>query len=293
MKNPLIKKFCQYLTETRKLSSNTLEAYRIDCEKFASFLGSNGRDILSAGKSDAVSFIIEMQTKGKSDATVSRCVSSLKSLYSYLSDNKLVKSNPMVNLKLPKAEKKEIPYLTTDEIDSLLSAIGSDTALDIRDKAMLEVLYGTGIKASELLSLHVKDADTDLGYIRVWCTSNVRIVPIGKSAVKSLNCYLTNSRPMLTNGESDILFLNSSGLPMSRQGFWKIIKGYAKKAGIEKDISPASIRHSFALHLIENGADIASVSEMLGHKDITTTMKYAKQVKSGIREIYNKTHPRA
>jgi len=183
--------------------------------------------------------------------------------------------------------------LTKAEVESLLECPCISSPRGIRDKAMLEVMYATGIKVSELISLKLDDVDADLGYLKCIQTKNVRIVPIGRCAMNALKNYLTIARPLMANPETVTLFVNCNGDEMSRQGFWKIVKEYAKKSGIKQDINPHTLRHSFATHLLENGADLFSIQEMLGHKDISSTQVYAKLAHSGIREVYNKAHPRA
>ncbi len=285
--------FAQYLKETKKVSANTLQAYCRDANQFASYARAQGFDILTAGKSQVLAYVIHMQKSGKSDASLTRAVSSLRTLYTYLMMHSKVKSNPASGLKLPKQEKKAPDFLTHEEIDALLDEADASTDRAIRDKAMLEVMYASGIKVSELIALRTNDVDTDLGYLRCCRTSNIRIVPLGKSAVNALRSYLKFARPRLASEGEATLFVNCSGSAMSRQGFWKIVKEYAAKAGITKDITPRTLRNSFALHMLENGADLASIQEMLGHKDISTTQMYARLARNQIREVYNKAHPRA
>ncbi len=293
MKKLILSEFKNYLTDVKKVSASSAEAYCRDAKSFSLFLESEDSDLLCATKTQVIAFMVNMQKCGKADASVSRAVSSLRTLYAYLMQNSLTKSDPTFDIKLPRLEKKSPTILMPGEIDALLDVPDMTTPRSIRDKAMLEVMYASGIKVSELISLKLSDADTELGYLRCCHTKNIRIVPLGKSAIEALKSYLLSSRPLLAKDGEDILFVSCLGLPMSRQGFWKIIKEYAKKAGIKKDITPRTLRSSFALHLIENGADLASVQEMMGHKDISSTQSYAKLAHSRIREVYNKAHPRA
>ncbi len=293
MKKFDLSQFDSYLTKTKKVSPSSAEAYCCDVKRFLDFLDIQGTDLFSATKTQVLEFMVDMQKKGKADASVCRAVSSLRTFYSYLLQNSIVKADPTIGINLPRAEKKVPSILAPEEIDALLNVPDTTTPRAIRDKAMLEVMYASGIKVSELVSLKLSDADTDLGYLRCCHTKNIRIVPLGKSAINALKNYLSEARPMLAKNGEDSLFVNCSGLPMSRQGFWKIIKEYAKKLKLKKDITPRTLRSSFALHLIENGADLASVQEMMGHKDISSTQSYAKLAHSRIREVYNKAHPRA
>lgn len=293
MENIIISQFAQYLKETKNVSDNTLQAYCRDIRQFCTYVESMGFDLLTSGRTQVLSFMVDMQKSGKADSSILRSISSLRTLYSYLMMNSTVHTNPAANLKMPKQEKKMPDFLTKDEIDALLSIEDMNSPRSVRDKAMLEVMYASGIKVSELISLRTNDIDTDLGYIRCCRTANIRIVPLGKPAVDAVRHYLSFARPSLASDGVDSLFVNCSGSPMSRQGFWKIIKEYAAKAGIKKDITPRTLRHSFALHLLENGADLASIQEMLGHKDISSTQMYAKLAHARIREVYNSSHPRA
>lgn len=289
----MMSQFAQYLKETKKVSANTLQAYCRDAKAFASYARAEGFDILSAGKTQVLAYVIHMQKSGKSDASLMRAVSSIRTFYAYLMTSSKVKANPATGLKLPKQEKKAPDCLTTDEIDALLDIEDTSSDRATRDKAMLEVMYASGIKVSELISLRTNDVDTDLGYLRCRATSSIRVVPLGKSAVNALRTYIKYARPRLAAGGETTLFVNCSGCAMSRQGFWKIVKEYAAKAGITKDITPRTLRNSFALHMLENGADLASIQEMLGHKDISSTQMYARLARNQIREVYNKAHPRA
>lgn len=293
MENKILTQFAEYLQSSKNVSANTLQSYCRDIRQFSNYIQTQGFDLLSAGRTQVLSFMVDMQSRGRADSSVIRCISSLRTFYSFLVLKSAVKVNPAVNLKMPRQEKKAPEVLTRLEVEALLATPDMTSPRSIRDKAMLEIMYASGIKVSELISLRLNDVDTDLGYLRCCRTDNVRIVPLGKISVDALKTYLSDARPIMASDEEDTLFVNCSGVPMSRQGFWKIIKEYAAKAGIKKDITARILRHSFAIHLLENGADLASIQEMLGHKDISSTQIYTKLARTHIREVYNKAHPRA
>lgn len=226
-------------------------------------------------------------------ATVSRNIASLKAFYHYMLQVGCVAEDLSEQLKAPKIEKKVPEIMSPEEVIRLLEQPTGDTPKEIRDKAMLELLYATGIRVTELITLRISDVNMQLGFILCRDRTKERIIPFGAAARNALARYLDGTRDaMLENKASDVLFANCSGQPMSRQGFWKLIKYYAKKAGIKADITPHTLRHSFAAHLVENGADLRSVQEMLGHSDISTTQIYANMNHSHIREVYAKAHPR-
>jgi integrase/recombinase XerD len=226
-------------------------------------------------------------------ATISRNVASIKAFFHYLYKEGIVEKDVSDGLKAPKIEKKMPEILTTEEVIWLLEQPKGDTPKEIRDKAMLELLYATGIRVTELITLKVSDVNMQMGFIICRDGSKERVIPFGAAAKRAMIQYLEKARNvMLLDLHSDILFVNCSGQPMSRQGFWKLIKYYAKKAGIVTDITPHTLRHSFAAHLVENGADLRSVQEMLGHSDISTTQVYAAMTHNRIREVYAKAHPR-
>lgn len=293
MENIIVPEFCRYLKEEKNMSDNTVLSYNRDIRQFSEYISGAGCDILSAGKSHVLGFISKMQSAGRADSSLQRCVASVRALYSFLIKSGTVKINPALDIKLPRCVRKMPEILTKKEVEALLDYPDLSSPRSIRDKAMLEVMYATGIKVSELISLKVSDVDSDLGYLRCVQTKNVRIIPLGRHATQAVKNYLTVARPLMASEDAVTLFVNCTGLEMSRQGFWKIVKEYAKKAGIKKDINPHTLRHSFASHLLENGADLISIQEMLGHKDISSTQVYAKMLHSGLRDIYNKAHPRA
>ena len=286
--------FITYLHNVKKKSENTILSYNRDLTKFLNFLKANGIDSLEKVEDkDLEKYIKELNDNGFKSATISRNIASLKAFFHYLNNEGISDNKPTGKLKSPKIEKKVPEILTTDEVFSLLDQPTGDTPKEIRDKAMLELLYATGIRVSELINLDIADVNIQMGSITCKDGSKSRTIPFGKEAKTALTRYLEGGRSAIVdNKESTILFANCSGQKMSRQGFWKLIKHYAKKAGIEADITPHTLRHSFAAHLVENGADLRSVQEMLGHSDISTTQIYANMSHSHIREVYNRAHPR-
>ena len=292
--NALLCDFVYYLEKDKKVAKNTLQSYTRDIKQFSDYIESKKIEVETVNNEDIQNYVSLMQTKGKAASSVSRSLASVRALYSYLLLKGKVAQDPTHKLKTPKAEKKLPQILSTNEVDTLLRCPDCSNSKGVRDKAMLELLYATGIKVSELIAVNISDIDLDIGYLKCIGDNDVRIIPLGKTAIKALKDYITSSRiMMLALPEEDALFVNCNGTRMTRQGFWKLIKSYAGMAHIHKDITPHTLRHSFAAHLLENGADLASIQEMLGHKDIVSTQVYAKLMKNHIREVYNKAHPRA
>lgn len=294
--NKVINDFIKYLSVDRELSNNTIESYSRDLNQFELYLENNKiNDIYNINKTIILTYLMNLQKVGKSTSTVSRNLASLRSFYQYLLNEGSIKKDPTVNLKSPKSERKLPNILTTAEIEILLVQPDLSTAKGVRDKAMLELLYAAGIRVSEIISLELSDINLDMGYIV--CSKdlvNERIVPIGKISVDILKLYKDKYRAEYVKDiNNSFLFLNYYGKKLSRQGFWKILKSYAKKANIDKKITPHTIRHSFAVHLLQNGADLKSVQEMLGHSDISTTQVYVQIKDNKIKEVYKKAHPRA
>ena len=250
-------------------------------------------DITKASVTNLQSYMLYLEKNDFAAATVSRNIASIKSLYHFLFKRSLIAEDISENLKAPKIEKKLPEILTTEEVNRLLDQPRGGSLKEVRDRAMLEVLYATGIRVSELIGLKVGDVNLQVGYIIIRDAHKERVVPFGAPAKRALVDYIKNARIQLINDlSSDVLFVNCQGQPMSRQGFWKIVKYYAKKAGITSDITPHTLRHSFAAHLVENGADLRSVQEMLGHSDISTTQIYANMSQNKLREVYVKSFPR-
>lgn len=287
--------FKKYLTDDKKASNNTLESYMRDISQFSSYCASvNIEDLAECDTVVLQNYLESHLLASKSDATKSRIVASLRCFYRYLISCGKAVSNPVDAVKVKKAEKKLPDILDSNEIILLLSQPNGADYKSIRDKAMLELLYATGIKVSELIDLKVTDVNLQIGFLHLQSDKKERIIPIYPAAVKSIAEYLVNVRPAIVLDErEDRLFTNMTGQHMSRQGFWKIIKHYADMAGIKKDITPHTLRHSFAAHLLENGAKLSDIKEMLGHTDISSTQVYARLMKSKYTSAYAKFHPLA
>ncbi len=286
--------FILYLHNMKKTSENTELSYKRDLCKLQVFMENRGiSDVKAITEEDLSAYVNYLEKHQFAAATISRNIASIKALYHYLMQEGLVDEDVSEQLKAPKIEKKVPEVLTMDEVVRLLNQPKGDSSKEVRDKAMLELLYATGIRVSELIALKVADVNLQMGYIICRDANKERIIPFGREAKSALNKYLDKTREsMLEDTSSEVLFCNCQGLPMSRQGFWKLIKFYAKKADIQSDITPHTLRHSFAAHLVENGADLRSVQEMLGHSDISTTQIYANMNHNHIREVYAKAHPR-
>jgi integrase/recombinase XerD len=289
----VVSSFIDDLRTSKNLSQNTLDSYTRDIRQFLSYLKDTGLDFKLVKRTNVIAYILFLQKQNRATSSILRSIASIRAFYHVLIKNGVMEYDPTLNLEAPKMDKKPPRILSIEEVDKLLSIPDCSNAKGIRDKAMLEVIYATGIRESELVSLNLDDANLKLGCIK--CNgSKERIIPLGKSAIDSLNLYIDKSRPvLLKNRVDDSLFLNFHGERMTRQGFWKIIKYYASQAGIQTEITPHTLRHSFASHLIENGADLKSVQQMLGHSDISTTQIYAEMVKKRISDVYKRYHPRA
>lgn len=289
-----IDSFILYLHNIKKSSNNTEISYKRDLSKVEDYLTIIGvKNVSEIKKEHLTNYIKNLNDNHFSAATISRNVASLKALYHFMTKEGMVKEDISLSLKSPKIDKKMPSILTPEEVVCLLEQPNGNTPKEIRDKAMLELLYATGIRVTELISLKITDINIGMNFLLCKDATKERVIPFGNAARQALITYIDKSRDsMLEDEHSDILFVNCSGLPMSRQGFWKIIKYYTKKAGITADITPHTLRHSFAAHLVENGADLRSVQEMLGHSDISTTQIYANMNHKRIREVYAKAHPR-
>ena len=289
-----IDNFISYLHNIKKTSNNTELSYKRDLGKVRQYLEENGITEVNEITEEVLnSYIMYLEQNHFAAATVSRNVASIKAFFHYLCKEGIVEKDVSEGLKAPKIEKKMPAIMTPEEVVWLLEQPKGDTPKEIRDKAMLELLYATGIRVTELITLKVSDVNMQR-YIICRDGSRERVIPFGAAARKAMTNYLEKARDvMLFDLHSDILFVNCSGQPMSRQGFWKLIKYYAKKAGITADITPHTLRHSFAAHLVENGADLRSVQEMLGHSDISSTQVYMQFQDPGIKNEYKKAHPRA
>lgn len=287
--------FVEYLHKEKGMSKNTEVSYKRDLLQMASYLKEQG--IETAGKvtkTSLNSYLLFLEKEGKATTTISRVTASMKAFFHYEFREGRIKKDPSEMLKAPKVEKKPPVILTVDEVNSLLSQPSSETPKEIRDKAMLELLYATGIRVSELIHLQVSDVNLAVGFITCRDGMKERMIPFGRVTKQALITYMEEAREALLKGtSSQWLFTNCNGKEMSRQGFWKIIKHYGEQAGIQADITPHTLRHSFAAHLIGNGADIQAVQAMMGHSDMATTQMYAAySQESSIREAYTKAHPR-
>ena len=284
----------RFLTEEKKASPNTLSSYLRDVRQYLDWLGEKGISPTQAVHADVEAYTRSMTARGKSAATVTRSQASLKSFYSWMMEIGQIGENPARGLSQTKVERKLPHILTSREVELFLEQPDPTDAKGCRDKAMLELLYATGIRVSELIGLNLDNINLSAGFIRCANRGKERIIPLYQAAVRALQNYLDRVRPqMVEHPDEKALFVNMSGERMSRQGFWKIIKHYQEKAGIQKDITPHTLRHSFAAHLLENGADLHSIQEMLGHADISSTQIYTQVVSQKLKDVYNKAHPRA
>lgn len=288
-----IEQFEDYLSNVKRSSTNTVAAYIRDLVKLEHFMKEQGKvtiDEITA--TNLTTYVLYLERQGLSTATISRSIASIRAFFIYLLRQGQISQDPSEHLKPPKVEKRVPETLTVEEVNLLLEQPSGDSPKEIRDKAMLELLYATGIRVSELISLQVKDVNLRMNYVRCRDVDKERIIPFEAVAREALVRYMEQARNAMCK-DSPYLFSNCQGTAMTRQGFWKIIKYYAAKAGIEKDITPHMIRHSFATHLVNNGADLKAVQEMLGHSDISTTQIYMKKNAARLKEIYDQTHPRA
>lgn len=293
----LCTKFCSYLKSRKKVSANTSQSYKHDIQQFIQFSRASGIHSASEIESSLIEkYLVALRKEKLSDATVARNLSSIRTFFKYLVSTKKITFDPSIGIKTNRATSKLPSILTDDEVEQLLIQPNVMTSKGKRDKAMLEVLYATGIQVTELISLSVSDVNLEVGYIITGInTKKERFVPLYPLAVKAIRDYLEFSRPSFFKEEtpSQALFLNNSGQAMSRQGFWKIIKAYTKSAKIDKDITPITLRHSFATHLLKNGADLKTIKDMLGHSTISSTKVYAKLLKNQYMSVYDHCHPRA
>ena len=293
--NTYVKEYTSFMTDIRHKSLNTVESYKRDVTQYISYLDGTGvTDISSTTKTTVLSFLLYLQKEGRASSTVSRTLASLRSYYLFMMQNGVVKSNPTSNLEAPHVEKKIPKILSGEEVELLLEQPKNCDNKGIRDKAMLELLYATGIRVSELITLDVSDVNVPMSFVRCKGGKKERIIPMGHQAKDALENYINNVRKYMVKDENETaLFVNCSGARLSRQGFWKLIKYYQHIAGIETDITPHTLRHSFAAHLLENGADLHSIQEMMGHADISSTQVYSRMMNSKIKDVYAKAHPRA
>ena len=289
--------FCTYL-KNKKTSENTVASYKRDVKSFIIFLMNNKIASIADVDSNLIEkYLAHLKTEGKSISTISRTLSSMRYFFKYLVNKRVVKFNPMISIKVESKKAEVLPeILSSSDINKLLNSPDIKTGKGKRDKAMLEIMYATGIRVSELLSLTIHDINVEVGYILInKSSSKERVIPLYPLAIECLNDYINNERPLLvrSNAATNVLFLNSNGFEMTRQGFWKIIKQYASDSGIAASITPKTLRHSFAAHLLENGADIHVIKDMLGHTALSSTKVYTKVLKNKYMSVYENCHPRA
>jgi len=291
----ILSEFLNYLRVERGLSANTVESYRYDLLRFQEYLKQRGLLVSEVSQSVIVDYLSRQREQGKGTRTISRYLAAIRCFYHYLLHEHQIAADPTEGLESPKLEKNLPRVLSVEEVELLLSQPDLRTATGLRDRAMLELMYATGMRVSELLGLNMENLSLDSGFVRCLGKGRKeRIIPVGMIAVRYMKEYLVRGRPRLRrNSWERAVFLNRSGKRLSRQGFWKVLKSYAQQAGIRKKISPHVLRHSFATHLLENGADLRVVQEILGHADITTTQIYTHITQVKLREVYEKTHPRA
>ncbi len=289
-----LKLFFEFLENDKKLSDNTLQSYKRDIKQFKEYLNQKGKDYSNITKEDMKEYIEHLQNIGKKASTISRCIASIRSFYQYELKNKKVEQDPTDQIQSPKIEKRVPSVLTSKEVALLLEQPKDVDLKGIRDKAMLEFAYATGMRVTEIISLNLEDVNIEEGYVTCKNGSKQRNIPLGTMSLKALKEYIENVRGILIKDESEkSLFVNINGKRLTRQGFWKIIKYYKEQAHITKDITPHVLRHSFATHLLQNGADLKAIQTMLGHSDISSTQVYMQFQDEGLKNIYKKAHPRA
>ncbi|WP_130864046.1 site-specific tyrosine recombinase [Bacilliculturomica massiliensis] len=291
-----VESFADYLKSEKHMSENSFAAYQRDVKDFLSFLRERGMmQAADASNTEVVAYLLALKNEGRSGATVNRKVASIRAFYNFLIVRGVVGENPTVNIKSPKIQRKEIEYLSIGEVEKLLS-MPDDSVKGVRDRALLELLYAAGVRVSEAAAANVEDINLRIGFIT--CSGEhgkARIIPLGRPARAAMENYIYEGRAKLLREKEDqgALFLNYYGERLTRQGVWKVMKDYGKQAGFEHELSPQILRNSFAVHMIQNGADLKTLQELLGHEDITATQIYLSVTKNRIKEVYDNTHPRA
>lgn len=289
-----IKLFLEFLQKDKKLSDNTLQSYSRDINQYHNYLSENKMNYAKITNDDIKKYLIELQNKGKKTSTISRNLATIRSFYQYLIRVNKIKEDPTENIQSPKIEKRVPSVLSTEEVELLLEQPKDIDLKGTRDKAMLEFAYATGMKVTEIIDLDIDDVDLDNSIVTCHSGKKDRTIPLGTLAEKALKEYIDQARPILIKSDKNrSLFVNMNGSRLTRQGFWKIVKYYKEKAHINKDITPHVLRHSFAAHLLQNGADLKSIQAMLGHADISSTQVYAQFETNELQDIYKKAHPRA
>ncbi len=289
-----IKLFLEFLENDKKLTSNTLQSYKRDILQYQDYLEINQLNYIKITNSQLNAYFEHLVSIGKKTSTISRNLASIKSFYQFLVKNKKMKKNPTVGIQSPKVEKKVPNILTAKEVELLLEQPQSIDLKGIRDKAMLEFAYATGMRVTEIISLDITDVNLEESYVMCSTGSKKRTIPLGNLSLKALKDYVEKARPILIKDENvKALFVNINGKRLTRQGFWKIVKYYKEQAHITKEITPHVLRHSFATHLLQNGADLKAIQTMLGHSDISSTQVYMQFQNENLKDIYHKAHPRA
>ena len=289
-----LKLFFKFLEEDKKVSQNTLQSYKRDLKQFRRYLEACEIHYNRVKEEDIKDYIKEMQEDGKKASSISRCIASIRSFYQFVLRNKKIKEDPTAHIQSPKIEKRVPSVLTSKEVELLLNQPKDVDLKGTRDKAMLEFAYATGMRVTEIISLNIEDVNLEEGYVTCKNGNKQRNIPLGKMSLKALKEYIEEARSILIKSEEEkALFVNINGGRLTRQGFWKIIKYYKEQAHITKDITPHVLRHSFATHLLQNGADLKAIQTMLGHSDISSTQVYMQFQDEGLKDIYKKAHPRA
>jgi integrase/recombinase XerD len=289
-----IQAYENYLSKVKRASSNTISSYMRDIRQFSDWLQGEGVEVIDATQLNISDYLRYLEESGKSGATISRSLAGLKNFYAHLVSSGFLEITPVLDIRVNRGEKKLPQILTGREIELLLAQPACVDAKGYRDKAMLEVMYATGLRVSELIALDLDDLNLDQGMIKCIGAKKTRIVPLYPAALRALTVYVRQIRDsMIVDPQESALFVNVSGARMSRQGFWKILKHYQQSARIEKEITPHTLRHSFAVHLLENGADLDSVQELMGHCDISSTQLYSQMVNQKLKSVYEKCHPKA
>jgi integrase/recombinase XerD len=289
-----IKLFLEFLENDKKVSNNTLQSYKRDILQYQTYIDQKRKNYLKVNNEDINDYFEYLKSMDKKTSTISRALATIRSFYQFLLKNKKIKKDPTSGVQSPKVEKKAPSILTAKEVELLLEQPKEVDLKGIRDKAMLEFAYATGMRVTEIISLNLDDVNTAEGYVFCHIGSKKRNIPLGSLSMKALNEYIEKARPILIKDDSEkALFVNVNGKRLTRQGFWKIVKFYKEQAHITKDITPHVLRHSFATHLLQNGADLKAIQTMLGHSDISSTQVYMQFQNENLKEIYHKAHPRA
>ena len=289
-----VKLFLEFLQNEKKLSDNTLQSYKRDIIQYQNYLEENGINYAKVSKEDIKAYLNYLKQIGKKPSTISRNLASIRSFYQFSIRNKKIKNDPTEDVQSPKIEKRVPSVLTAQEVELLLEQPEDVDLKGTRDKAMLEFAYATGMRVTEIINLNIEDVNLEGEYVICRVGSKQRNIPLGSLSLKALKEYIDEARPILIRNEKEkALFVNVNGQRLTRQGFWKIVKYYKEQAHITKDITPHVLRHSFATHLLQNGADLKAIQTMLGHSDISSTQVYMQFQDPGLKDIYQKAHPRA